>query len=535
MMFFSACPTPSLPRPSYKIQPEDPGCYTSKCPSGCQLVLIAKLNDPLGGLYYGIPALSSYVAVSPKSRLYKSTASTQVNPNGDWSSTYYMFHHSKLAMWVIGKGGDALTNTDSSNIMAQSGQPSLMVVPVDDGVDQSAGLKWGWNGITPICMDDNKCRKPVTRMPETSHSLTQNIYPFSEDRDGTMVTKFTYKGKKFEYSERTDSEGALIYAPLDVPFLSDLPIIGTTDMNKSNAKPRRYRVFSFSETDGFRDIKDFDSSQAVTEQENDGRHLEATAIYGNIGIPSSSGLSNATSWEVRMNIEVTHSTNGTYFMTVGFFPDGGYSGIQQTPDTSPQIPVPSGKSFLFSLWNTDRDNATVDEVNKEANLGGKRGVFHEGFGGEGTGQKTMIDYPWSIGDTSTIVIRGSRPSVESTDWCVTSGLAPPGQDEVFLARLCRKSPKNLLRGKISVFVEDFFAPKCSQLIPGQPMNFKVQRAAIYSNWKVFVDGNKVETSAPRFSVNTHNGYARGLTDAGMLGHNAFYLSTGGWNSENSIP
>merc|ERR1711971_1356863 len=458
-----ACPI--LPRPSYKIQPEDPGCYASNCPPGCQLVLIAKLNDPLGGLYYGIPAPSSYVAVSPKSKLYKSTASTQVNPNGDWASTYYMFHHSKLGMWVIGKGEDALTNADSSNIMAQSGQPTLMVVPVDDGVGQSAGLKWGWNGITPICMDDNKCRKRVTSMAETSHSLTQNIYPFSEDRDGRMVTKFTYKGKKFEYSERTDSEGALIYAPLGVPFPSDLPIIGTTDMN----------------------------------------------------------------------IEVTHSTNGTYFMTVGFFPDGGYSGIQQTPDTSPQIPVPSGKSFLFSLWNTDRDNATVDEVNKEANLGGKRGVFHEGFGGEGTGQKTMTDYPWSIGDTSTIVIRGSRPSVESTDWCVTSGLAPPGQDEVFLAGLCRKSPNNLLRGKISVCVEDFFAPKCSQLVPGQPMNFKVQRAAIYSNWKVFVDGKKVETYAPRFSVNTHNGYARGLTDAGMLGQNAFYLSTGGWHSENSTP
>jgi len=306
-------------------------------------------------------------------------------------------------------------------------------------------------------------------------------------------------------------------------------------MNKSNAKPRRYRVFSFSESEGFRDIEDFNSSHAVTDQKNDGRHLEATAIHAHIDIPSSSGLSNATSWEVRMNIEVTHSTNGTYFMTVGFSgysSYSGYSGIQQTPDTSK---VPSGKNFIFSLWNTDTDNATVDEINKEATLGGKTGVFHEGFGGEGTGQKTMTDYPWSIGDTSTIVIHGSRQSIESTDWCVTSGLAPPGQDEVFLARLCRKSPENLLAGSVGVFIEDWLAPKCSQLIAGQPMNFKVQRAAIFSNWKVFVDGKKVETDAPRFSVNTHTGYARGLTDAGMLGHNAFYLSTGGWNSENSTP
>ena len=37
-----------------------------------------------------------------------------------------------------------------------------------------------------------------------------------------------------------------------------------------------------------------------------------------------------------------------------------------------------------------------------------------------------------------------------------------------------------------------------------------------------------KTGAPRFSVNTPTGYARGLTDAGMLGDKTFYLSTGGW-------
>ena len=67
------------------------------------------------------------------------------------------------------------------------------------------------------------------------------------------------------------------------------------------------------------------------------------------------------------------------------------------------------------------------------------------------------------------------------------------------------------------------------------MEFRVQRAAIFSNWKVFVDGNEVETDAPYFDVNTNNTYARGLTDAGMLGKNAFYLSTGGWNTEHSTP
>ena len=58
-----------------------------------------------------------------------------------------------------------------------------------------------------------------------------------------------------------------------------------------------------------------------------------------------------------------------------------------------------------------------------------------------------------------------------------------------------------------------------------------QRAAVFSNWKVTVDGKEVATMAPAFQTNML-GYARGLTDAGMLGDNAFYMSTGGWKYDN---
>ena len=185
------------------------------------------------------------------------------------------------------------------------------------------------------------------------------------------------------------------------------------------------------------------------------------------------------------------------------------------------------------MWNTKTEKAYVNRTNKEANLGGKDGVFHENFGGEGVGKKTMIDYPWDIGKTSTIFIRGNRQSVsDSTVWCISSGVAPPGQDEVSLATLCRKSPENPLKDKLNVFIEDWLAPSCPETgNPGRPiMEFQVQRAAIFRNWKVFVDGNEVETETPKFIVNKDNGYARGLTDAGMLGNDAFYLSTGGWNT-----
>ena len=129
-------------------------------------------------------------------------------------------------------------------------------------------------------------------------------------------------------------------------------------MNEINLAPKRFRVLSFSDRGGFSDVEDFDASLAVTQQLNDDRHLEATAIHANIDIAmqciDSSLLSTneAVSWELRMDITVTHSTNGTYFMAVGWAP-GGYSGIQQTPDTRT---VPTGKNLVFSMWNSNSGN-----------------------------------------------------------------------------------------------------------------------------------------------------------------------------------
>merc|ERR1712037_100506 len=279
-------------------------------------------------------------------------------------------------------------------------------------------------------------------------------------------------------------------------------------------------------------------------EDEDGRQVTAAApaIYAHMGIPASSGLANgkesgsATSWELRMDIRVTHSTNGTYFMTVGWYP-GGYSGIQQTPDTKH---VPSGKNFLFSMWDTNTDNhgngdggtpsySYVDELNDKADIGGQVGVINTKFGGEGTGQKIQIDYPWAIGDTTTAFIRGSRASLDSDEWCVASGLAPPGKEEVFLARFCRRSPEGVLnQSGFHVFIEDWMGPTCPAT--GNEVGFMKQRAAVFSNWKVTVDGKEVDTAAPRFV--TVNGHARGLTDAGMLGDKAFYISVGGWKYNN---
>ena len=96
-------------------------------------------------------------------------------------------------------------------------------------------------------------------------------------------------------------------------------------------------------------MEDFDTSLAVTQRLNDDRHLETTAIHAHINITSDLlSRGEARSWELWMDITVTQSPNGTYFMTVGWAP-GGYAGIQQTPDT--RI-VPTGKNLIFSMWDS---------------------------------------------------------------------------------------------------------------------------------------------------------------------------------------
>jgi len=415
----------------------------------------------------------------------------------------------------------ALTSLESENIQAMSGNSGPLVVP-EKGSKWHEHL-WTWESIMPLCLDDNTCSSYTPDL--TSRSLMHQSYPFSENRNGEMVTQFTYKGETYEHSQRTDSEGAIIYATRGVPM--DLPIMGLTDMKKPGAMPRRYRVLSYSDRDGFTDMKDFDPSLALTDRLNQDRHLQTAAIHTGIGIPHSAGLADSTSWELRMDITVTHSANATYFKTVGWAP-GGYSGIQQTPDPRR---VPSGKNFIFSMWDTTAGGVQsfsyVEKVNDKADVGGKTGVLLKKFAGEGTGQQMQIDYPWAIGDKTTVIIHGSRATSDSDEWCVTSGLAPPGKEEQWLATFCRKSPQDPLGNwGFGVFIEDWLAPSCFSY--WTKFNFKKQRAAIFSNWKVVVDGNEVETEAPKFAVNVNHGYARGLTDAGFLSDNAFYLSTGGW-------
>ena len=70
------------------------------------------------------------------------------------------------------------------------------------------------------------------------------------------------------------------------------------------------------------------------------------------------------------------------------------------------------------MWDTktDANNSYVEELNNNANVGGKVGVIHSEFSGEGTGQKMIIDCPWAERKSTTVFLRGSRASNASDVW-----------------------------------------------------------------------------------------------------------------------
>ena len=145
------------------------------------------------------------------------------------------------------------------------------------------------------------------------------------------------------------------------------------------------------------------------------------------------------------------------------------------------------------------ENSTITQTLAER-LESDRGSF---WAREQVSRFRSTHYPWAAGDTSTIIICGSRSSVD--EWCVSSRSVRPRENEQFLARFCQKSPKDvLLNWGFSVFIEDWLGFMNYNRVGYDKltkwMSFKKQRAAIFSNWKVVVDGRELETAAAKFQV-----------------------------------
>jgi len=102
---------------------------------------------------------------------------------------------------------------------------------------------------------------------------------------------------------------------------------------------------------------------------------------------------------------VRESAPGSYFMACGF--SRGYFGIQELPGSKAPVAI-------FSVWDpgTQHDlEADPDVVPPQRRVkvhGSGPGVRVDRFGNEGTGVRTMVDFPWQLDETLRFLVKASR-------------------------------------------------------------------------------------------------------------------------------
>ena len=133
---------------------------------------------------------------------------------------------------------------------------------------------------------------------------------------------------------------------------------------------------------------------------------------------------------------------GTYFAAISW--DGGYTGLQRGGDLY-------DRQLQFSVWDTPRhgDAELIDNASD---------VVCTAFGGEGTGVKCALDYPWKLGSTYRFEVTAEEMNGGSAITLHVTDLAAGSRRFVGTIRFAR-SARFL---GFAMFVEDFVvrAPHC---------------------------------------------------------------------------
>lgn len=142
-------------------------------------------------------------------------------------------------------------------------------------------------------------------------------------------------------------------------------------------------------------------------------------------------------------IKVEESVLHTYFATIGF--DVGYLGIQDHG---------FGPLAIFSVWDKGggaHDSKSVDEADRTQVLFSNPEAESSRFGGEGSGAKTMMPYPWEKGKTYSFLVK-LTPQEKGTIY--TAWISEQGKEWKKIASYQTVMTKKKLTGFYS-FVEDY--------------------------------------------------------------------------------
>jgi beta-glucanase (GH16 family) len=203
-------------------------------------------------------------------------------------------------------------------------------------------------------------------------------------------------------------------------------------------------------------------------------------------------------------VTVEKSYPGSYFCVCGF--KHGYFGIQEL--------ARGGKVVIFSVWDPgNQDNpSTVSEDRRVKVLHEGQGVRVSRFGNEGTGGKSMFDYPWKVGETYRCMVRAS---VEG-EWTTYAAYFYLNEEKSWkhLATFQTITGGDYLSGYYS-FIEDFLRNGDSAR--------NIRRARYSNGWVKTKDGKWLPLAQARFTADktpTMN------IDAG-LDNGGFFLQNGG--------
>lgn len=208
-----------------------------------------------------------------------------------------------------------------------------------------------------------------------------------------------------------------------------------------------------------------------------------------------------------LEARVEKSTPGSYFMVCGW--NTGYFGVQE---------LGGGKKVaIFSVWDpTKGDNP------EHVKLEDRVEVLHEGrdvkvsrFGGEGTGGKSMTEFPWKVGEKIRCMVQAR---VEGGKTAYSGWLWQPKANEwKHLVTFRVQTGGKPLSGLYS-FVEDFRRDGKSV---GE------ERRAVFGNgWVKTVDKGVQALSQARFTASQAPTEARDIIDAGQA-EGGLYLANGG--------
>ncbi len=206
---------------------------------------------------------------------------------------------------------------------------------------------------------------------------------------------------------------------------------------------------------------------------------------------------------------------GSYFMANGF--GEGYFGIQVNSEKERRI--------LFSVWspfNTDNPKEIPKDQRIEL-LGKGPDVYTGEFGNEGSGGQSYLIYPWKAGRTYRFLTQVKPNGDDSTTY--TSWFGDKQNNEWRLIASFRRPKTNTHLKGFHSFLENF-----------NPQTGHISRRGQHQNvWVRSTDGQWVEVTSARFSVDATGGGGHRLDFTGGATGNAFYLRNCGFFAESEKP